>query len=67
MRRSKMFSVILFQKDMSYRDLCNGPDQVPPDLLESSDDEDGDEPSLVTENTEGMKWGFIETGYYHYY
>ena len=51
--------------NMSYNDfLEGGPDQTPPDLLDSDEEE---EPTLVTENIEDMKWGFIKTGYYHHY
>ena len=53
-------SLILLQS-MSYKDiLLDGPANVPPELLDS--DEDDDEPTLTTEDTAEIPWYFLPTG-----
>ena len=44
---------------MSYKDLLlDGPANVPPELLESDDDDE--EPTLTTEDTAGINWYFYQ-------
>ena len=46
---------------MSYNDLLlDGPVNVPPELCES--DEEDEEPTLTTDETEGIEWYFLPTG-----
>ena len=48
---------------MSYKDvLGNGPPKLPPDLVES-DEEDDEIPDLVTTDTADIPWDHIKTGY----
>ena len=48
---------------MSYKDILgNGPHKLPPDLVES-DEEDDEMPDLVTTDTADIPWDHIKTGY----
>ena len=48
---------------MSYKDILgNGPPKLPPDLVES-DEEDDEMPDLVTMDTADIPWDHIKTGY----